>query len=222
MLTTYGKQDDAEDPQGEHHLRQCLESANAILIIFIFFTKSFGHGHIITSQAYSVYIAASVFLLQVQATKDFTSQAMESLKFCVDSLERIKTTSPGESVCAREQPDYILKYTHSVIGSALVLIYRELQVLDSNLIARNLDGSYHMSGLPNFAWQRSDEQMAGSGSSHTDTGWTGNSQDPAAFAVPNFDALDIPTDFFTMLPDLEPISANVNAGFDIDLDKPWY
>lgn len=109
-----------------------------------------------------------------------------------------------------------------VIGSALVLIYRELQVLDSNLIARNMDGSYHMSGLPNFAWQKSDEEMTGN--QNNEQGWAGGSggQDPVAFAVPDFDALDIPPDFFSMLPELEPISANVNAGVDIDLDKPWY
>jgi hypothetical protein len=95
LLTTYGKQDDVDDPQNSHHLRQCLEAANSTLIIFNFFTRSFGDGHVITSQAYTVYIAASVFLLQVQATKDFTSQAMENLKYCVDALERIKATSPG-------------------------------------------------------------------------------------------------------------------------------
>jgi hypothetical protein len=97
LLTTYGKQDDVDDPQNSHHLRQCLEAANSTLIIFNFFTRSFGDGHVITSQAYTVYIAASVFLLQVQATKDFTSQAMENLKYCVDALERIKATSPGMS-----------------------------------------------------------------------------------------------------------------------------
>ena len=47
----------------------------------------------------------------------------------------------------------------------------------------------------------------------------------AAFAIPDFNVngdFDIPSDFFSMLPELEPISANVGAGFDIDLDKPWY
>ena len=66
-------------------------------MIFSFFTRSFGDGHVITSQAYTVYIAASVFLLQVQATKDFACQAMENLRYCVDALERIKKTSLGMS-----------------------------------------------------------------------------------------------------------------------------
>lgn len=148
---------------------------------------------------------------------------MDSLKFCVDALERIKATSPGESSLA---PHLLFCHTDPpipVIGSALVLIYRELQVLDSNLIARNVDGSYHMSGLPNYAWQSKSDDEHMTGSHHAEQGWSSSgNQDPVAFAVPNFDALDIPPDFFNMLPELEPISANVNAGFDIDLDKPWY
>lgn len=53
-------------------------------------------------------------------------------------------------------------------------------------------------------------------------GGNGNSSQDVAFAIPDFSDFDIPSDFFSMLPELEPISANVGAGFDIDLDKPWY
>jgi hypothetical protein len=50
-----------------------------------------------------------------------------------------------------------------------------------------------------------------------------DSSSVAAFAIPDFNGdFDIPSDFFSMLPELEPISANVGAGFEIDLDKPWY
>ncbi|GAB7334619.1 hypothetical protein MBLNU13_g06585t2 [Cladosporium sp. NU13] len=219
LLTTYGKQDDADDPQNSHHLRQCLEAANSTLVIFNFFTRSFGDGHVITSQAYTVYIAASVFLLQVQATKDFASQAMENLRYCVDALERIKMTS-------------------QVIGSALTLIYRELQRLDANLIVRSLDGSYHMSGgsaSTTTAWHQQNPDAKPNGlAQRIASGWVsgggGGGGPPhessvAAFAIPDFNVngdFDIPSDFFSMLPELEPISANVGAGFEIDLDKPWY
>lgn len=94
MLTTYGKQG-SDESRHEHHLRQCLESANATLLIFSLFRRTFGDGHVILSQAYTVYTAASIFLLQIQATKDFASQAMENLRYSVDALELIKATSPG-------------------------------------------------------------------------------------------------------------------------------
>ena len=104
-----------------------------------------------------------------------------------------------------------------MIGSALTLIYRELQQLDANLIARGMDGSYHMASPNNTTWQRPEERAAGM---HlVGDNWV-NTQDVAS-AVPNFDDFEIPPEFFTMLPDLEPISANVGAGFDVDLDKPW-
>jgi hypothetical protein len=57
------------------------------------------------------------------------------------------------------------------------------------------------------------------------SGGSHDSSSVSAFAIPDFNVngdFDIPSDFFSMLPELEPISANVGAGFDIDLDKPWY
>lgn len=96
MLTTYGKRSHLDDVQSGHHLRQCLESANAILLLFNLFCKSFGDGHVILCQAYAMYTAASIFLLQIQATKDFESQAMENLRYSVDALERLRKTSPGK------------------------------------------------------------------------------------------------------------------------------
>jgi hypothetical protein len=121
-----------------------------------------------------------------------------------------------------------------VIGSALTLIYRELQRLDANLIARSLDGSYHMSGPSSSAATAWHQQNPGSKPNGLDqrveSNWasSGSGHDPssvAAFAIPDFNVngdFDIPSDFFSMLPELEPISANVGAGFEIDLDKPWY
>jgi hypothetical protein len=106
----------------------------------------------------------------------------------------------------------------TVIGSGLTLIYRELQRLDAKLITRDTDGSYHMSGSNTAAWQHSNDKA--NGLRRVESEWVGN-QD-VAFAIPDFSDFDIPSDFFSMLPELEPISANVGAGFDIDLDKPWY
>jgi len=125
-----------------------------------------------------------------------------------------------------------------VIGSALTLIYRELQRLDANLIARSLDGSYHMSGPSSSSttWHHQKPSAKPNGlACGVESNWVsggggggGPGQDSssvAAFAIPDFNVngdFDIPSDFFSMLPELEPISANVGAGFEIDLDKPWY
>jgi hypothetical protein len=123
-----------------------------------------------------------------------------------------------------------------VISSALTLIYRELQRLDANLIARNLDGSYHMSvgssSTTSNSWGQhqnlTSDKSNNNGLRRVESDWAGGSnssgQDSSSvgFAIPDFSDFDIPSDFFSMLPELEPISANVGAGFEIDLDKPWY
>lgn len=124
-----------------------------------------------------------------------------------------------------------------MIGSALTLIYRELQRLEANLIVRSLDGSYHMSGgssSATAAWHQQNPGSKPNGLARSvESDWAsgsgdGSAHEPssvAAFAIPDFNVtgdFDIPSDFFSMLPELEPISANVGAGFEIDLDKPWY
>ena len=78
-----------------------------------------------------------------------------------------------------------------------------------------------MSGSHAAAWQHSDGEKA-NGLRRVEPDWMHSSSQDAAFAVPDFGDFEIPSDFFSMLPELEPISANVGAGFDIDLDKPWY
>lgn len=84
-----------------------------------------------------------------------------------------------------------------------------------------MDGSYHMSGSHTTAWQTSGGDKP-NGLRRVEPEWMNSSNQDAAFAVPDFGDFEIPSDFFSMLPELEPISANVGAGFDIDLDKPWY
>jgi hypothetical protein len=92
-----------------------------------------------------------------------------------------------------------------------------------------------MSGGPSTtaAWQQQNPGTKANGDMQrrVESDWTSggggghDSSSVAAFAIPDFNVdgdFDIPSDFFSMLPELEPISANVGAGFDIDLDKPWY
>ena len=95
-------------------------------------------------------------------------------------------------------------------------IYRALQELDSKLIARDAEGEYHISS----ALESGDQQV-------TQTNGTINGANPAwaaqqnNLAMPDFNALDIPSDLFMMLPEIEPITATVNAGYDIILDDNW-
>lgn len=75
------------------HLLECLTAATSTIVIFNLFIRSFGDSHIILSLSYSVYTAASIFLLQIQANiRD--EQAHKRLDFCMRSLDRVKSTNP--------------------------------------------------------------------------------------------------------------------------------
>lgn len=162
-----------------------------------------------------MYTAASIFLLQIQATKDYASQAMDNLRYSVDALERIKATSPGKvnhninRVC-RQLTNFV------VLGSVLASLYRALQELDPKLIVRDAEGEYRISSTPQGTEQQTTPVNGAMDGAHP--AW--NAQQ-GGFAVPDFHAFDIPSDLFMMLPEIEPITATVNAGYDINLDDNW-
>lgn len=79
------------------HLVECVSSATAIIAIFDLYCRTFGVDYCILSLSYSVYTAASVFLLQIQAAQNRDDEALERLKFCITSLEKVKTSNPGIS-----------------------------------------------------------------------------------------------------------------------------
>lgn len=100
------------------HLLECVSSATSIIAIFDLFCKSFGIYRSVLSLSYSVYIASSIFLLQVQAaagTAGLLSEeqqqqqqpALRKLDFCIRALSRLKDINP-------------------IVGSAVGLILREL------------------------------------------------------------------------------------------------
>lgn len=100
------------------HLLECVSSATSIIAIFDLFCKSFGIYRSVLSLSYSVYIASSIFLLQVQAaagtagllTEEQQQQqqpALRKLDFCIRALSRLKDINP-------------------IVGSAVGLILREL------------------------------------------------------------------------------------------------
>ncbi|QPC75298.1 hypothetical protein HYE68_006050 [Fusarium pseudograminearum] len=96
----------------QNHLVECVTSATAIIAIFDLFCRTFTISHCVLSLSYSVYIAATIFLLQVQATPE-NQQAVRKLNFCVRALQQAKTVNP-------------------VISSALDLITREMTNLGLN------------------------------------------------------------------------------------------
>ncbi|KAH2316638.1 hypothetical protein LV164_006184 [Aspergillus fumigatus] len=92
----------------QSHLVQCMTSATAILSLYDLYCQTFGDAHVVLSLAYSVYTAASIFLLEIQALKYAAPGTLNKLKFCILALERVKVSSP-------------------VITTALGLIYHELE-----------------------------------------------------------------------------------------------
>ncbi|KUJ11035.1 C6 transcription factor [Mollisia scopiformis] len=118
MLSHRSKQQ-APDP---NHLVECVSSATTIIAIFDLFSRTFGYGYCILSLSYSVYTAASMFLLQIQAAASPDEQAMNRLAFCIQSLERITSYNP-------------------VIGSSLQLITEALSKLGIDLSSSRISTS---------------------------------------------------------------------------------
>ncbi|GJN70202.1 hypothetical protein PLICBS_004255 [Purpureocillium lilacinum] len=113
MLTGRGRGAEEGSAQIKGYLVECVTSATAIITIFDLFCRTFTMNYCVLSLAYSVYIAASIFLLQVQATSD-TQQAMRKLNYCIQCLDQVKNFSP-------------------VINSALNLLTRELAAIGMGL-----------------------------------------------------------------------------------------
>lgn len=86
-----------EDNVASHkrYLVECVTSATAIIAIFDLFCRTFTMNYCVLSLAYSLYIASSIFLLQVQAAPD-DAQALGRLNYCIQALKQVKTFSPGK------------------------------------------------------------------------------------------------------------------------------
>lgn len=91
-----------------------MASATSILSLFDLYRRTFGDSHVVLSLAYSIYTAASIFLLEIRALKYAAPGTLDKLKFCIFALERVKAANP-------------------VITTALSLISLELQRLQINI-----------------------------------------------------------------------------------------
>ncbi|CAK7237940.1 hypothetical protein SBRCBS47491_010214 [Sporothrix bragantina] len=78
------------------HFVECVASATAIVCIYDLFCRTFhDEASCVLSLNYSVYIAASVFLLQVQAlASNSNEQAIRCLEFCIRVLQRARLVNP--------------------------------------------------------------------------------------------------------------------------------
>jgi hypothetical protein len=84
------------EPPNPQHLIECVSSATCIIGIFELFRQTFDEKLCTLSLAYSVYIASSIFLLQVQADPD-DQQAMKKLEYCINTLQRSSKINYGKS-----------------------------------------------------------------------------------------------------------------------------
>ncbi|KAJ5725308.1 uncharacterized protein N7483_006665 [Penicillium malachiteum] len=109
-----------QDAYDTSHLIQCMASATSILSLFDLFRRTFGDNHVVLSLAYSIYTAASIFLLEIQALKYAAPGTLDKLKFCIFALERVKVSNP-------------------VMATALSLVYQELQKLQIDIHAPTSD-----------------------------------------------------------------------------------
>ena len=60
---------------------------------FDLFRRTFGETRVVLSLAYSLYTAASIFLVQLQANPS-DQQVWQRLKFCTQALDRVRVSAP--------------------------------------------------------------------------------------------------------------------------------
>ncbi|PSR85877.1 fungal-specific transcription factor domain-domain-containing protein [Coniella lustricola] len=127
------------------HLLECVSSATSIIAIFDLFCRSFGIYRSVLSLSYSVYIASSIFLLQLQAaagisgilTEEEQQQqqpAIRKLDFCIRALSRLKDINP-------------------IVGSAVSLILRELANLGIRTLGLGAGIDFSRQGPSNSTYQ---------------------------------------------------------------------
>jgi hypothetical protein len=95
MLTGRGQRECEGPSPVQGYLVESVTSATSIIAIFDLFCRTFTMNYCVLSLAYCVYIASSIFLLQVQAAPD-DQQAMRKLTYCIQCLQQVSQISPGK------------------------------------------------------------------------------------------------------------------------------
>jgi hypothetical protein len=157
------------------------------------FCRTFGESRVILSLSYSVYTAASIFLLQIQAPGGFDAQVSRKLNYCVTALEHAKESAP-------------------VLNQALELLLRELSKLEPKPISsatKATEEDIPRTGPADYIQEQRifvnnpDFQATQSNTSH---------------GLPEFDFSDVQVDpsIFEAFSALEPISVQVGG-----LEESW-
>lgn len=179
------------------HLVECLTAATSTIVIFDLFIRTFGDSHIILSLSYSVYTAASIFLLQIQANiRD--EQAHKRLEFCMRSLDRVQKTNP-------------------IITSALNNLVQELIKLEVPIASRFLPPPPERlppNQQPSQSFNRSlPAPVAYMGTSSPHSVATPTGSIPALDGI-SFEDFKVTPEMFEAFSSLEPISATVGGNED--------
>lgn len=77
------------------YLTHCVSSATATIAIFDLFARTYSIKYCALSISYSLYIAASIFLLQVEALPT-DAQAVRRLDYCLHMLHRVMVFNPSK------------------------------------------------------------------------------------------------------------------------------
>ncbi|OJD14919.1 hypothetical protein AJ78_04778 [Emergomyces pasteurianus Ep9510] len=211
-------------------LVQCVTSATSIMALFDLYRRTFGDGHVVLSMAYSIYTAASIFLLEMQALRYASPSTLDKLRFCIAALTRVTNANP-------------------VIKTALTLIEQELEKLGVDIRDPSNRNTQHISLSHKSGTTNSQYDNSTSPSSSIQT-----SQSPYPYTVPPHGAFsftppplpnhhdhdgdqitvltdtdpslampaslkqegvyDIPHELFEAFSYVEPLSANMGGEFD--------
>lgn len=189
-----------EDNVASHkrYLVECVTSATAIIAIFDLFCRTFTMNYCVLSLAYSLYIASSIFLLQIQAAPD-DAQALGRLNYCIQALKQVKTFSP-------------------VIGSTIDLLNKELSAIGISL---DVQEQYQPPSVPspNFHPESSMYPSVEVPSSQPQTAHPLFQVSPA----PSYSAQSMSMDpgIFEAMSSLEPLSVRVGALPNSETQAPF-
>ncbi|KAH9217762.1 fungal-specific transcription factor domain-containing protein [Leptodontidium sp. 2 PMI_412] len=189
------------------HLVECISSATSIIAIFDLFCRTFGDDYCILSLSYSVYTAASIFLLQVQAAASGGQDeiTMRRLGFCVAVLERVKGIN-------------------AVIGSSLNLITQALSKLNIHFPTNSFSEPSHQPSNrgdqrhtiqeARFLPLTADPMPSIPDNSNFDLDGSAFQPPPVPLQGFDFENFDISPEMLDAFSGLEPIDATVGALYD--------
>ncbi|KAL1592319.1 hypothetical protein SLS60_011396 [Paraconiothyrium brasiliense] len=183
----------------DNPLVQCMSSATSIVALFDLYKRTFGDGHVVLSLAYSVYTAASIFLLEVQALGHAAPSTLERLSFCVGALGRLKLTSPARELDALGiQAMVMLPSASSHTGHQPAADHPPPPLPTNAPIILNNTQSYGPANQPGTTITLDNPYLVGE-------------MDDSL----GFNLLDMSTEMYETFSQVEPIRITMNPGFDI-------